>query len=468
MSDHPAGPGLQPTDRSPLRALVHNLGAGVQLASGRPLVRDAFHVSLTQILALLLLHWLLVAVAERIAVASDASFWIWGFMGESAHMYLWLATLALIAWTCRCGQELSTLLVILGYASLPVWALVRALEQVAGTLVPDIDTPYTTVFYGCALLWSGVLCWRALGLLPVPAGWRRWPACVAYVVSLYGIAHELPESPLFYQAQEDQPQLDVEGIYYNQSELLDQAVAQLTPQIPHQTEFYFIGMGAYAEQDVFMREALQVRAIVDRQLLLSGHSLVLINNASTVATIPLANRHNLARATAAIGELMDRNDDIAVVFLTSHGYEDGAVSAEFGALGLNDIYAADIRDSLDAAGIRWRVVIVSACYSGGFIDELKSPDTIVITAAARDRASFGCSHTADWTYFGQAYFADALAQTTDFVEAFHLASAAIAARERRELKTPSNPQIWVGSALARHLHEGPVAPATRTQPSDSR
>ena len=83
--------------------------------------------------------------------------------------------------------------------------------------------------------------------------------------------------------------------------------------------------------------------------------------------------------------------DLPVLFLTSHGYEDSSLAVEFGPLGLNDIYAEDIRSSFDQAGIRYRVIIISACYSGGFIDGLKSPDSIVITASARDRATSGPS-----------------------------------------------------------------------------
>jgi len=220
-----------------------------------------------------------------------------------------------------------------------------------------------------------------------------------------------------------------------------------------------------------MHEALAVRDVMESRLGLRGHTLMLVNNAETVATYPLANRHNLERALAGIGATMDRDEDIAVVFLTSHGYEDGAVSAEFAQFAQNDIEAADVRDALDDAGIRWRVVIVSACYSGNFVDELKSPESVVITAAARDRSSFGCAAEADWTYFGRAYFADALARTGDFLTAFTQASEAIAARETREGKTASNPQIWIGDAARAQLERWTRERAERqaaTQPSESR
>ena len=57
------------------------------------------------------------------------------------------------------------------------------------------------------------------------------------------------------------------------------------------------------------------------------------------------------------------------------------------------------------------VIVISACYSGGFIDALKDERTLVMTAARADRTSFGCSDDSDFTYFGRALFAEALLQT---------------------------------------------------------
>jgi hypothetical protein len=244
--------------------------------------------------------------------------------------------------------------------------------------------------------------------------------------------------------------------------MLDALMVQLRPQSQGTIDFYFVGMAAYAEQDVFMREVLAVRDIMARRLGVDGRTLTLINNQSTVDDVPLANRHNLARVAAGIGHIMDVDEDVAVLFVTSHGYENSGLAVEFGALGLNDIYAEDIRASFDQAGIRYRVIIISACYSGGFVDALQSPDSIVITASARDRSSFGCSAERDWTYFGQAYFAEAMMHTTSFVTAFEQAAATIAARERREHKEASQPQIWVGENIARHLRDWqPPAAAAR-------
>ena len=108
---------------------------------------------------------------------------------------------------------------------------------------------------------------------------------------------------------------------------------------------------------------------------------------------------------------------------------------------------------LDESNVKWRVVIVSACYSGSFIDDLASPTTLVITAAASDRASFGCSNENEWTYFGRAYFEQALKQTGSLTSAFEIAKEIIAAREIVENKEASLPQLSLGDEIKTHLFE---------------
>jgi len=94
---------------------------------------------------------------------------------------------------------------------------------------------------------------------------------------------------------------------------------------------------------------------------------------------------------------------------------------------------------------------VSACYSGGYVEPLRDANTMVITAAAPDRTSFGCEPGRDFTYFGQAFFRDALAKTRSFTKAFDLAKDIVMQQETSEKLTPSMPQIWVGGAIAERL-----------------
>jgi hypothetical protein len=142
-----------------------------------------------------------------------------------------------------------------------------------------------------------------------------------------------------------------------------------------------------------------------------------------------------------------------VLYMTSHGSEDHEFSLSLWPLGFARMDPAVLKSLLDESGIRNRVVIVSACYSGGFVEPLKGPDTLVITAAAADRTSFGCSNEAEWTYFGKAYFDEALRGTHSFTKAFQAAQPRIAKRETQDGFDPSNPQISVGERIAARLDE---------------
>jgi hypothetical protein len=95
-------------------------------------------------------------------------------------------------------------------------------------------------------------------------------------------------------------------------------------------------------------------------------------------------------------------------------------------------------------GVRNKVVVISACYSGVFIPPIANVDTLVITAADAHHASFGCEDKAKWTYFGNAFFNVALRRATTLKDAFVLARSLVVKRERRQGFEPSRPQMAGG------------------------
>jgi hypothetical protein len=96
-------------------------------------------------------------------------------------------------------------------------------------------------------------------------------------------------------------------------------------------------------------------------------------------------------------------------------------------------------------------LLISACYSGNFVEVLKDDFTLVMTASATDRQSFGCSNTRDFTYFGEAVFKDALNRERTFIPAFQSAITAINRREASEKLEPSSPQLSIGAKIAAKL-----------------
>jgi hypothetical protein len=108
-----------------------------------------------------------------------------------------------------------------------------------------------------------------------------------------------------------------------------------------------------------------------------------------------------------------------------------------------------LRAMLDASGIKNRVLIISACYSGGFIEPLKDPNTLIMTAAAADKPSFGCGAQSDFTYFGKAVLDEQLRKNTySFEQAFKKAIPVIRSRETAQGFDFSDPRILVGEKIS--------------------
>jgi hypothetical protein len=258
--------------------------------------------------------------------------------------------------------------------------------------------------------------------------------------------------------------LDVQSVNAAQPRLLAQQFAGIAPHRPGVVDLYFVGFASFASQDVFLKEARSAQALFDARFDTKGRSLVLINNLQTVDQLPLATAPNLAAALQALAGKIDVEEDVVFLYLTSHGEKNGILALEFGNLALRPMNARTLRAILDRSGIKWRVVVVSACYSGSFIDALRDERTLIVTAAAADRASFGCSHTNEFTYFGEAYLDKALRRRLSFVDAFTEAKQLVTAREQRERRLPSQPQIVIGKEIGAKL-EALSSSARRSAPS---
>jgi len=170
-----------------------------------------------------------------------------------------------------------------------------------------------------------------------------------------------------------------------------------------------------------------------------------------------ATSESLAAALQSVEGSIDPATDILFVILTTHGSPDGlAVSAGRQGNPVETTKAAAVRPQvgtltpsrlaamLERTGVRHKVVIISACYSGIFIPRLANPDTLVITAADAHHPSFGCEDKAKWTYFGDAFFNSALRHARTLKEAFSRAHALVSGWELRSGFEPSNPQMAGG------------------------
>ena len=239
-------------------------------------------------------------------------------------------------------------------------------------------------------------------------------------------------------------------------------LADMLEAVPASTaaaELYSLTVAGDGRQSVFMREVDYVDALLAERFAARGQ-ITLVNHRDQLTERPLATRETIARAVRTLAERSGA-EDLIFIYLTSHGSADHQLALAQPRMALEDLPATDLATLLQPLAERDKVVVISACYSGGFIEPLKSPNTLVITAARADRVSFGCSEESDFTYFGRALFAEALQQTRDIVQAFTLAQARVAEREQADHYQASEPQIWAPQRVVEHwraLNEPQPAP----------
>ncbi|MDP2868863.1 C13 family peptidase [Methyloversatilis sp.] len=324
------------------------------------------------------------------------------------------------------------------------------------------------------LAWGIVASTVTLCRLQGATGFRR--AGVLSAVLLVLVLPQLavgPQSPLWLAAEPRQDPAEAarwqqarsESVIYRQPSLLTEALARLEPGQPGKTDLFLLAVAGHGAQDVFLREVEKVERLFAERFGTGGRSVVLANNPGTVLTRPLATVSALERSLQIIAQRMDDDEDVLFVFLTSHGAENHLFDLSLWPWELEQLTPQRLAGLLNAAGIRNRVILVSACYSGGFVLPLAGPDTLVMAAARADRSSHGCSHEADWTFFGRAFFDEALRETTSFTDAFERARTAVATREAAEGLEPSEPQIAVGETIRARLAD--LAAGWQTSPGSS-
>lgn len=231
---------------------------------------------------------------------------------------------------------------------------------------------------------------------------------------------------------------------------LKQSLAALQPQRPGVIDAYVIAV-ALDSDPVFNREAREAGRVLAKRFDANARTLVLAADEGSDRAGGRGSPTNLRLALARTAELMDRNEDVLVLYSTSHGTARAGLNYRDGAHGNSIITPGDLAEMLAISGTGNRLLILQACYSGQFIPALAGPKTVVATAASATRTSFGCSAGNDWTFFGHALINQAMRQPDGFVRQFRRAFVAIYGWEQKLGIPPSDPQISVGKDAASWL-----------------
>ena len=232
-----------------------------------------------------------------------------------------------------------------------------------------------------------------------------------------------------------------------QGSLLEKALANVPVSTPS-VELFSLVVGGDGKQSVFLREADYVNNLLASRFGAFGQ-ITLVNHRDHLIDRPMATRESITRAVQTLAQ-RSGPEDLVFIYLTSHGTHDHELVLDQPRLELADLPADELATALAPLKNRDKVVVISACYSGGFIPALKDERTLIMTASRADRVSFGCSEEADFTYFGDALFAKALVETDDLQQAFNDAKNFVAEREIAESYEASEPQIWAPKGVITH------------------
>jgi len=409
---------------------------------------------------------LVTLLTERLYIQGPARFYWQALAGG------WMWTL-LVLWACWILVRGKSVASAPPHETMSLFAMICAQALALAVVSAVVLVPLTrsgAFFEEGPALWLGrigwfvVLLWLvcAPGLLLARSGASGWKprtfAVVIVAVSLLGqwlvpVHHWYPAPPANAQNGESARFHLTQEVMERQVEVLQRNLQSLARQRAGVIDLYVLTFAPYSSEDVFRRESDMVAGVMKSRFDAEGRTLQLVNHRATGEELPWATPLNLRRAIQRMAELMDRDEDVLFIHLTSHGARDGALSAEFWPLDVESVTPQMLKAWLDEAGVKNRVISVSACFSGTWILPLADAGTLVMTASDSEHTSYGCGRKSELTYFGRAMYDEGMRKTWSFEEAHAAARSVIAQREKDVGKADgfSNPQISVGDRIRERL-----------------
>ena len=469
--------------------LIAWLSAGLRAAFFLPPRVEARRPAPWQLLLIALGVFGLDLALQRLSVVGPARFdlqaWLSGLHGVLVWVALMGWLLAARAPLCSLGACTAVWLLASVPNTVLYGALMAAMAQgwLASTAL--LSPAGAWVVFGVATLWSLAVSVVLAGRM---AGWTWRVAVLALVLAASAAlaAWQFTARPWLADESLDggmaAPRLHLsQQLFEDQQALLAQQLNAIAPPdaaAGDQPQVYGLVFAPYAAEDVFKRESTLVADVLSQRFGAQGRVVQLLNHATTAQTHPWATPLNLQRSLHGLAQRMNPQRDVLVVYLTSHGAQNFQLAASHWPLEVEPLTPAVLRAALDAAGIQHRVVAVSACFSGGWVDVLADAHTLVMTAADATHTSYGCGRLSELTFFGRALFDEQLRRSHSFEHAFAAAVPVIRQREIDAGKPDgfSNPQIRMGAAIAPVLqalaarldasHTVPPKPETPSKPSN--
>lgn len=232
---------------------------------------------------------------------------------------------------------------------------------------------------------------------------------------------------------------------------LSAGLASLAPQRPGVVDAYVIAIGLDSDP-VFGRESSEASRVLSRRYDAAGRTVLLAaGGGAGNAAMANGSPANLAIALGAVSSVMDRNEDVLVMFATTHGAPGVGLVYKDGEKGYGMVAPRRLAEMLASFGFRRKMVLISACFSGAFVPDLADDDSIIVTAASAVTPSFGCAPSSDWTFFGDALINNALRNPVPFDTAVGQAFGLVTQWEMFKGVPASGPQFHFGRQVRQWL-----------------
>ncbi len=215
---------------------------------------------------------------------------------------------------------------------------------------------------------------------------------------------------------------------------------------------FYIGLAFYSEP-WSENDVVELADTLQRVSQYRVVTMIASNVTSGARHYPIADDATIATLVGTVAAQADP-DDIVFVDISSHGANQ-MLARQVGNHAPTALSSRELARKLEPLAGHRTVIIISACYSGSLIGDLRAPERIIITAARADRSSFGCAPDSRHTFFGEAEVHAFGRRDRSLRQVFTAIRDDVAHMESGQRYQPSEPQIWVGAHMA-DLYDAPL------------
>ena len=171
-----------------------------------------------------------------------------------------------------------------------------------------------------------------------------------------------------------------------------------------------------------------------------------LNSQFSLETKPPADQATLQALALSFTQLNIRPEqDACLFYVSSHGKQGDGVYMK--RVHDGQLTPAQLNTALNwTCGTAPTVVMVSACYSGQFIQPLRADNRIIMTAASAQRPSFGCSEAQEYTFWDGCVI-DNFERSSTWENLYTNVKQCIAQKEQQLGYPASQPQAYFGKNM---------------------